>query len=92
MCLALSCEDKDGAGADEDDDLEALRARRRKQMKALGSVAGILWGMACPVPYMGYSGVSCYLLYDMIFMICVYLILSDNIEYVHILYSNSILI
>lgn len=27
-------QDKDGAGADEDDDLEALRARRRKQMKA----------------------------------------------------------
>ena len=48
MWLALSCEDKDGAGADEDDDLEALRARRRKQMKALLCVAGSLWGMACP--------------------------------------------
>lgn len=26
-------QDKDGAGADEDDSLEALRARRRKEMK-----------------------------------------------------------
>ena len=65
------CEDKDGAAADEDDDLEALRARRRKQMKAhLSCWDPVENGQSLCRPWHTQLFDVIYV-YDMIFMICV---------------------
>ena len=66
------CHDKDGAGADEDDDLEALRARRRKQMKA-----GLSWfpvvASPCGVHRLLMVTQLFHVTYPMIFMIYVHI-------------------